>query len=117
MTAELTEQMTGLKKAAILLVMFGPEKAAEVLSHCNFAPPEIESLASEMARVEKVDEKIRAALSEEIKKMAESGGGKSGGMNFAADVVSRVYGPEKAAAMMETLGPKVIARPFASLAN
>jgi flagellar motor switch protein FliG len=117
MTAEITEQMTGLKKAAILLVMFGPEKAAEVLSRCNFAAPEMESLASEMARVEKVDEKVRAALSEEIKKMADSSGAKSGGVHFAADVISRIYGPEKAAAMMEKLGPKVTAKPFASLAN
>jgi len=117
MTAELTEQMTGLRKAAILLVMFGSEKAAEVLSHCNFSSPEMESLASEMARVEKVDEKVRAALSEEIKKMAETGGAKSGGMHFAAEVIGRVYGPEKAAALMDKLGPKVVAKPFASLAN
>ena len=45
--------LPGRKKAAVLLVALGPEKAAEVFKHLHYE--EIESLSLEMAKLQQVD--------------------------------------------------------------
>lgn len=48
------KQITGRRKAAILLVMLGPEKAASVLKHLD--ENDVEQLTVEIANVGKVSE-------------------------------------------------------------
>jgi flagellar motor switch protein FliG len=112
------KEMTGLRKAATLMVMLGPQKAADVLSACRFPRAETERLAAEMAQVQRVDEATRIALGEQLKQIWTAGhslGG--GGLRFAEDVLSRAYGADAAADIVERVGPRGPAGLLSHLAN
>ena len=49
-------RVNGRKKAAVLLVALGPERAAEVFKHLHY--DEIESLSLEMAKLQQVDPSV-----------------------------------------------------------
>ena len=60
----LSRPSKGRKKAAVLLVSLGPEKAAEVFRHLR--EEEIESLSLEMAKLQRVDHNVSATVMEEL---------------------------------------------------
>src|SRR5215469_4879262 len=56
--------LPGRKKAAVLLVTLGPEKAAEVFKHLHF--DEIEALSLEMAKLQQIDPNVTNRVIEEL---------------------------------------------------
>ena len=56
--------MKGRKKAAVLLVSLGPERAAEVFKHLR--DEEIEALSLEMAKLQRVDPTTTESVLEEF---------------------------------------------------
>jgi flagellar motor switch protein FliG len=54
----------GRKKAAVLLVALGPERASEVFKHLHF--DEIESLSLEMAKLQHIDPSVTVKVLEEL---------------------------------------------------
>ena len=101
----------GRRKAAILLVMLGPEKAAQVMKHLDEA--DVEMLTIEIANLGKIsDEEKKAVLQEfsEILKAREMI--TTGGIEYAKKVLEKAFGPEKAMKIIERLVSSLQVKPF-----
>ncbi|WP_320669651.1 flagellar motor switch protein FliG [Patulibacter defluvii] len=101
----------GRRKAAILLVSLGAERAADVFKHLR--EDEIEALSLEMAKLGQVppehvdgvfDE--AAALAVALQSYAE------GGVDYARDVLERSLGAERAEEIIGRLASVIEMRPF-----
>lgn len=105
------KQLTGRRKAAVLLVMLGPEKAASVLKHLDES--DVEQLTIEIANIGKVtDEEKKQVLSEfqEIARAREMI--TQGGIEYAKEVLQKAFGPEKAMRIIERLVSNLQVKPF-----
>ncbi len=105
------KQLTGRRKAAVLLVMLGPEKAASVLKHLDES--DVEQLTIEIANIGKVtDEEKKQVLSEfqEIARAREMI--TQGGIEYAKEVLQKAFGPEKAMKIIERLVSNLQVKPF-----
>ena len=114
--AETSKDLSGLRKAAVLAVVLGPEKAAEAIAHCELEEPEVERLAAEVARIKGVDEGLRRTVVQEFAKLS-AGGEAVEGLDAAHDLLRHALGSKKADQVMSRLSQKRSARPFASLAH
>ncbi|WP_448535031.1 flagellar motor switch protein FliG [Pseudothermotoga sp.] len=105
------KQLTGKRKAAILLVMLGPEKAALVLKHLDES--DVEQLTIEIANLGKIaDEEKKQVLTEfqDISKAREMIA--QGGIEYAKEVLQKAFGPEKAMKIIERLVSNLQVKPF-----
>ncbi|WP_448517563.1 flagellar motor switch protein FliG [Pseudothermotoga sp.] len=105
------KQLTGKRKAAILLVMLGPEKAALVLKHLDES--DVEQLTIEIANLGKItDEEKKQVLTEfqDIAKAREMIA--QGGIEYAKQVLQKAFGPEKAMKIIERLVSNLQVKPF-----
>ncbi len=109
--AKRAAQMAGRKKAAVLLVSLGPEKAAEVFKHLR--DEEIESLSLEMAKLQRVDPTTTGVVLEEFAATIEAFDSlMSGGVDYAREVLERALGPERALEIIGRLSSVIEMRPF-----
>ncbi|RKX49152.1 MAG: flagellar motor switch protein FliG, partial [Thermotogae bacterium] len=105
------KELTGRRKAAILLVILGPDKAAQVLKHLD--DETVEQLTIEIANVGSVsDEERRTVLQEFQNIMRAKEMIAKGGLEYAKEVLERAFGPEKAAKIIERLISSLQVRPF-----
>jgi len=105
------KQLTGKRKAAILLVMLGPEKAALVLKHLDES--DVEQLTIEIANLGKItDEEKKQVLTEfqDIARAREMIA--QGGIGYAKEVLQKAFGPEKAMKIIERLVSNLQVKPF-----
>jgi flagellar motor switch protein FliG len=103
--------VTGRKKAAVLLVSLGPERAAEVFRHLR--DEEIESLSLEMARLQQVDADTTHSVMEEVAATATAQASLSaGGVDYAREVLERALGPDRAKEIVGRLSSVIERRPF-----
>jgi len=101
----------GRKKAAVLLVSLGPERAAEVFKHLR--DEEIESLSLEMAKLQRVDPTTTATVLEEFAATIQAFDSlMSGGVDYAREVLERALGPERALEIIGRLSSVIEMRPF-----
>jgi flagellar motor switch protein FliG len=101
----------GRKKAAVLLVSLGPDKAAEVFKHLR--DEEIESLSLEMAKLQRVDPATTGSVLEEFAATIEAFDSlMSGGVDYAREVLERALGPERALEIIGRLSHVIEMRPF-----
>jgi flagellar motor switch protein FliG len=101
----------GRRKAAILLVSLGAERAADIFRHLS--DDEIESLSLEMAKLGPVPEEDVEGVFEEADAMTV--GLRSlatGGVDFAREVLRRSLGPERAEEIIGRLASVIDKRPF-----
>ncbi|HSC03459.1 MAG TPA: flagellar motor switch protein FliG [Solirubrobacteraceae bacterium] len=104
-------QLAGRKKAAVLLVSLGPDKAAEVFKHLR--DEEIESLSLEMAKLQRVDPLTTVTVLEELAATVEAYDSlMSGGVDYAREVLERALGPERALEIIGRLSSVIEMRPF-----
>jgi flagellar motor switch protein FliG len=104
-------QLAGRKKAAVLLVSLGPDRAAEVFKHLR--DEEIESLSLEMAKLQRVDPLTTATVLEELAATVEAFDSlMSGGVDYAREVLERALGPERALEIIGRLSSVIEMRPF-----
>ena len=104
-------EMKGRRKAAVLLVALGPERAAAVFKHLR--DEEIESLSLEMAGLHRVDPRTTEAVFEEIAATVEAYDSLlSGGVDYAREVLERALGPERALEIIGRLSSVIEMRPF-----
>ena len=120
--AETSKNLSGLRKAAVLAVVLGPEKAAEAIARCELEEPEVERLAAEVARMRGVDEGLRRSVVQEFAKLSAGGGagtpvGAAAGLEAAHDLLRHTLGSKKADQVMSRVRQKRSARPFSSLAH
>jgi flagellar motor switch protein FliG len=101
----------GRKKAAVLLVSLGSERAADVFRHLH--DDEIEGLSLEMAKLQRVDPTMTATVLEELAATVQAYDSLiAGGVDYARDVLERALGGDRAAEIIGRLSSVIEMRPF-----
>jgi flagellar motor switch protein FliG len=104
-------RMTGRRKAAVLLVTLGQDRAAAVFKHLR--EDEIESLSLEMAKLQNVEPTTTEAVIEEFAATVSAYDSfVSGGVEFAREVLERALGYERASEIIGRLASVIEMRPF-----
>ncbi len=106
--------LSGLRKAAILLVQLGRERAAKVMS---MLPEDmVEDLTAEIVRLKDVSsEDASAVLAEARATVASTDLAGRGGLDLARSLLAESLGSERAGEIMERLGATLAEMPFESM--
>lgn len=105
------QKLSGIEKAAILLITLGPETSANVFKYLD--EEEIEELTLEIANTRKVDNSVKEHVLEDFYQMALAQDYISqGGINYAKEVLERALGTEKAVDIINRLTSTLQVRPF-----
>lgn len=103
--------ITGIQKAAILLITLGPERSASIFKHLK--EDEIEALTLEIANTRSVSAATKEMVLDEFYEIclaqqyiAE------GGINYAKELLEKALGPEKAREVISKLTASLQVRPF-----
>ena len=108
---ELTADMDGRRKAAILLACLGPDNASRVMS--NFSDEEIDQMTLDLSGLGTVDANIKAAVLDEFYEMAVAKRFVAqGGVDFAKDLLEKSFGSEKAFEILNRLQSSLQEVPF-----
>ncbi len=109
--AATTEGLSGLQKAAILLIALGPEKSSKVFKHLK--EEEIEELTLEIANTRSVTPQLKEAVVNEFYQIclaqqyiAE------GGIGYAKELLEQALGVEKATDVISRLTASLQVKPF-----
>lgn len=107
----MNDDMTGVQKAAILMIALGPEKSANVFKHLK--EDEIEELTLEIANTRSVSPQLKEDVLEEFYQVclaqqyiAE------GGIGYARELLEKALGDEKAQDVITKLTASLQVRPF-----
>lgn len=107
----MSEEYSGVQKAAILLITLGPEKAATIFQHLK--EEEIEELTLEIANTRSVSSQDKEAVLDEFYQVclaqqyiAE------GGIGYAKELLEKALGEEKAKGVIDKLTASLQVRPF-----
>ncbi|WP_166375927.1 flagellar motor switch protein FliG [Aeromicrobium phragmitis] len=104
----------GVRKAAVLLVQLGRDRAAQVLAHLPEA--DVEVVSAEIARLESLDrDEVNEVLSEFADIARAQAHLARGGLSVAEDILRQSLGNERATAMIERLTATNTPAPFAFL--
>lgn len=105
------ESLTGLQKAAVLLIALGPEKSALVFKHLK--EEEIEELTLEIANTRAITPAVKEEVIEEFYQLclaqqyiAE------GGINYAKELLEKSFGNDKALDVIGRLTASLQVKPF-----
>ncbi|MBO4775489.1 MAG: flagellar motor switch protein FliG [Lachnospiraceae bacterium] len=105
------EKISGLQKAAILLISLGPEKSANVFKHLK--EEEIEELTLEIANTRSVSPQIKEQIINEFYEVclaqqyiAE------GGIGYAKELLEKALGNDKANDVLNKLTSSIQVKPF-----
>ena len=105
------EQLSGLQKAAILLIALGPEKSATVFKHLK--EEEIEDLTLEIANTRSISPQVKEGVINEFYEIclaqqyiAE------GGIGYAKDLLEKALGSDKALDVIGKLTASLQVKPF-----
>ena len=106
-----SEEITGVQKAAILLIALGPDKSSNVFKHLK--EDEIEQLTREIANTRSVSPAMKDAVLDEFYEVclaqqyiAE------GGIGYAKDLLEKALGSERAKDVIGKLTASLQVRPF-----
>src|SRR2546429_5479707 len=110
----MSDEMTGLRKAAVLLVQLGKERSAKVLSQLRES--EVEELSAEIVRLGRVEpaaaDKVFTEFSELAEAHRETG---LGGMDFAREMLEASLGQDRAVDLIDRLSAALEDAPFSFL--
>jgi len=105
------EGLTGLQKAAILLITLGPEKSANVFKHLK--EDEIEELTLEIANTRSITPSVKDGVVDEFYQVclaqqyiAE------GGIGYAKELLEKALGEEQAVSVITKLTSSLQVKPF-----
>ncbi|GAB1643307.1 flagellar motor switch protein FliG [Krasilnikovia sp. MM14-A1259] len=107
--------MTGLRKAAILLVRMGTKHSSKVLS--TLRENEVEELSAEIARLGKLEPEVVTDVIDEFYAMATTKNAGVGGLAYARDLLEASLGPERAALILDRLEASMTDMPFNFLSH
>jgi flagellar motor switch protein FliG len=109
MTAVITS--AGARKAAIVLIQMGKERAAQVLAHLSEA--EVELLTSEIAQLSAVPAEESSGVLSEFRQLATARSHMlQGGIELAQQLLEESLGAERAAEIIQRLNAMAIQLPF-----
>lgn len=96
------EKMTGLRKAAILMVLLGEEGSAGLLR--NLEEEEVQAISREIAKLSAITTRQAESILEEFYQMSVAGDYvRKGGIDFAKRVLVGAFGPDSAKKMLDRL--------------
>ena len=102
---------TGVRKAAILLVQIGQERAAQVLA--SLSPAEVEAISSEIAQLSVISPEESEFVLREFHDLATARSHiAQGGLAFATRLLEQSLGAERANEIIERLNAANVAVPF-----
>jgi len=108
---EKNTELTGVQKAAVLLVALGPEKSSNVFKHLK--EDEIEELTLEIANTRSIPQSVKDDVMDEFYEVclaqqyiAE------GGIGYAKELLEKALGPDKAKEVIGKLTASLQVRPF-----
>ncbi|MEV6600682.1 flagellar motor switch protein FliG [Actinoplanes sp. NPDC051346] len=110
-----TASMTGLRKAAILLVRMGKEYSSRVLA--NMKENEVEELSAEIARLGKLEPEVVNDVIDEFYALATTKHAGAGGMAYARELLEASLGTERAALILDRLQASMTDMPFNFLSH
>ena len=93
--------LTGPKKAAILLRALGEETASEILKHLT--EEEIQKITEEMLTLDIIPKRTVKEVLDEFTRMSKQDVMTGSGLEYIQKILTNVFGPAKAAAIMERL--------------
>jgi len=97
-------KMTRVQKLAVLLVMLGPESAAQILK--NFDEHEVEVIAAEMSKFGLISQDLqRAILNEFFEVAVQASTSVRGGIDYTRAVLEKSLGVFKAADLLQKIIP------------
>ncbi len=109
--AKSTSEITGIQKAAILLIVLGPERSSQIFKHLN--DDEIETLTLEIANTKSVPADIKEMVLDEFYEVclaqqyiAE------GGIAYAKELLDKALGEDRARDVIGRLTASLQVRPF-----
>ena len=106
-----SKELSGVQKAAILLIALGPEKSASIFK--NLKEEEIESLTLEIASTRSVSSEVKEVVLEEFYQVCLAQQYISeGGINYARQLLESALGVEKAQEVISKLTVSLQVRPF-----
>lgn len=108
--------MSGLRKAAILLVQLGRDHSAQIMK--TLREGEVEALTAEIARLDSVDVDTLDDVLEEFRQLAKARQYYvQGGISFAEEVLVATMGQDRASELMGRLSASLVDMPFEFLRN
>ena len=107
--------MTGLRKAAILLVRMGKEYSTQVLA--TMKESEVEELSAEIARLGKLEPAVVGDVIDEFYALATTKHAGAGGMAYARELLEASLGPERAQLILDRLQASMTDMPFNFLSH
>jgi flagellar motor switch protein FliG len=107
--------MTGLRKAAILLVRMGKEYSTRVLA--NMSESEVEELSAEIARLGKLEPEVVVDVIDEFYALATTKHAGAGGMAYARELLEASLGSERAQLILDRLQASMTDMPFNFLSH
>lgn len=107
----MAQSLSGIQKAAILMISLGPDKSANIVKHLSEA--EIDQLTLEMANVHKISAEQRDTVVDEFHQMCIANDYiAQGGIDYARDVLERALGTQRAFDIISRLSSSLKMRPF-----
>jgi flagellar motor switch protein FliG len=101
----------GVRKAAVLLIQLGRERAASVLSHLSEA--EVEAVSAEIARLESISgAETESVLTEFRDMMTARAHIAQGGLAFAQQILEQSLGTDRASEIITRLNAAAVQMPF-----
>ena len=110
-----TTSMTGLRKAAVLLVRMGKEYSSRVLA--TMSETEVEELSAEIARLGKLEPEVVGDVIDEFYAMATTKHAGAGGMAYARELLEASLGSERAKLILDRLQASMNDLPFNFLSH
>lgn len=102
MTPAVKEEMTGLRKAATLLLLLGEELSAAILR--EFSETEVQQVAREIARIDALtSDQAEAALEEFYQMSVAHDFAVRGGIDYAKRMLTTAFGPEAGKKIVDRL--------------
>lgn len=94
--------ITGLRKAAMLLIVLGEEASAQILK--QLTENEVQALSREVAKISSLSSEEAEAVLQEFHKLATAGEYVTrGGMEFAKKLLARAFEPDQSRRMLDHL--------------
>lgn len=106
--------MSGLRKAAMLLVTIGADTSAKIMAHLD--PEVVERLTREIAMIESVDPDVSAMIVEEFYSLAMAAHHmEHGGVGYARSILRKALDAGEADRILQIIEGEVFKQPFAFL--
>ncbi len=109
------KKLTGVQKAAILLIALGSDLSSRVLK-LDFDQDDIELLTQEISNLAEIPSEVRNAVIDEFIELQKTRDYLShGGLSYAKEVLEKVVGHQKTAEILNKLNIDMKDKPFSSL--